>query len=338
MTKSTGNSDKNWYPWLNHAYRQLVELHQQGRGHHAILLHAHAGMGADALLYGLSRWLMCQNKQGIKSCGKCHGCHLMLAETHSDWHVLAPEKGKNVIGVDAVRQLSEKLYEYSQQGGAKIAWITSAESLTDAASNALLKTLEEPPQNTYFLLQCQNPINLLATLRSRCFYYFIPVPETSIGLYWLQKQLPAISSLDAQTALKLSQGAPLAAEQLLQTEKWQQRNSLCQAIEQALHKCDTLSLLPLLNRDDVQQSLHWLISLLSDAVKWRQQAQNYCINQDQQVLIHYLASGQSVETLLNTVDDWVHCRHQLLSVAGVNRELLLTEQLLNWERQFCPAQ
>ncbi|AYA39936.1 DNA polymerase III subunit delta' [Xenorhabdus nematophila] len=328
----------NWYPWLNHAYRQLVESHQQGRGHHAILLHAHEGTGAGALLYGLSRWLMCQDKQGMKSCGKCHGCHLMLAETHSDWHVLAPEKGKNSIGVDTVRQLSEKLYEYSQQGGAKIVWLPSAELLTDAASNALLKTLEEPPQNTYFLLQCQHPANLLATLRSRCFYYFLPAPENTMGLYWLQNQLPAIASLDAQTALKLSQGAPLAAERLLQADKWQQRNSLCQAIAQVLDKYDTLSLLPLLNCDDVQQSLHWLISLLSDAVKWRQQAQNYCVNQDQQVLIHRLAATQNMEKLLSTVDDWIRCRHQLLSVVGINRELLLTEQLLNWEKQLCSTQ
>ncbi|WP_340608708.1 DNA polymerase III subunit delta' [Xenorhabdus bharatensis] len=325
----------NWYPWLNHAYRQLIESHQQGRGHHALLLHAHEGTGADALLYGLSRWLMCQNKQGIKSCGKCHGCHLMLAETHSDWHVLAPEKGRSTIGVDAVRQLSEKLYEYSQQGGAKIAWVPSTESLTDAASNALLKTLEEPPGNTYFLLRCQHPASLLATLRSRCFYYHLPAPDTQTGLHWLQKKLPTIPSQDIQTALKLSQGAPLAAKQLLQTEKWQQRNVFCQAITQALHKYDTLSLLPLLNRDDVQQSLYWLISLLSDAVKWRQKAQNYCINQDQQMLIHHLASSQSVEKLLNTVDDWIRCRHQLISVAGINRELLLTEQLLNWEGQLC---
>ncbi|AOM40463.1 DNA polymerase III subunit delta' [Xenorhabdus hominickii] len=324
----------NWYPWLNHAYRQLVESHQQGRGHHAVLLHAHEGTGASALVYGLSRWLMCQDKQGMKSCGKCHGCHLMLAETHSDWHVLSPEKGKNIIGVDAVRQLNEKLFEHSQQGGAKIVWVSSTEFLTDAASNALLKTLEEPPKSTYFLLQCQNPANLLATLRSRCFYYFLSVPESEIGLYWLQNQLPAISSLDAQTALKLSQGAPLAAERLLQTEKWQQRRAFCQAIAQALYKCDTLSLLPLLNRDDVQQSLHWLISLLSDAVKWQQKAQNYCINQDQQVLIHHLASAQNVEKLLSTVDDWMHCRHQLLSVVGINRELMLTGQLLNWEKQL----
>ncbi|NRN29129.1 DNA polymerase III subunit delta' [Photorhabdus heterorhabditis] len=324
----------NWYPWLNQAYRQLVESHQQGRGHHALLLHANAGSGADVLIYGLSRWLMCQNKQEMKSCGECHSCRLMMAKTHPDWHILSPEKGKTSIGVEVIRQVTETLYRRSQQGGVKIVWLPSAEGLTDAAANALLKTLEEPPEYTYFLLECQQPVSLLATLRSRCFYYFLPAPKVESSLYWLQKQLPSISSNDAMTALKLSQGAPVAAEQLLQPEQWQVRRQFCQAIEQALDKRDALSLLPQLNHENAPQRLHWLISLLLDAVKWQQQAPNYCINQDQQTLIYQLSSMHTTIVLLQSVNDWTYCRHQLLSVVGVNWELLLTEQLLNWEKQF----
>ncbi|WP_387466449.1 DNA polymerase III subunit delta' [Photorhabdus sp. RM323S] len=324
----------NWYPWLNQAYRQLVEFHQQGRGHHALLLHANAGTGADVLIYGLSRWLMCQNKQGMKSCGECHSCHLMMAETHPDWHIMSPEKGKTSVGVEAVRQITEKLYSRSQQGGVKIVWLPLVECLTDAAANALLKTLEEPPEHTYFLLECRQPANLLATLRSRCFYYFLPVPEAETSFYWLQKQLPVISSVDAMTALKLSQGAPVAAERLLQPEQWQIRRQFCQAVEQALDKRDALSLLSQLNHEDAPQRLYWLISLLLDAVKWQQRAPDYCINQDQQTLIYQLSSMHTMVVLLQGVDDWTYCRHQLLSVVGVNRELLLTEQLLNWEKQF----
>ncbi|WP_434524468.1 DNA polymerase III subunit delta' [Photorhabdus asymbiotica] len=324
----------NWYPWLSQAYRQLVESHQQGRGHHALLLHANAGTGADVLIYGLSRWLMCQNKQEMKSCGECHSCRLMMAETHPDWHIMSPEKGKTSIGVEMVRQITETLYRRSQQGGVKIVWLPSAEGLTDAAANALLKTLEEPPECTYFLLECQQPTSLMATLRSRCFYYFLPVPKVESTLYWLQKQLPSISPNDAMTALKLSQGAPIAAEQLLQPEQWQIRKQFCQAIEQALDKRDALSLLPRLNHENAPQCLHWLISLLLDAVKWQRQAQSYCINQDQQTLIYQLSSMHTTAVLLQNINDWTYCRHQLLSVVGVNWELLLTEQLLNWEKQF----
>lgn len=56
----------NWYPWLNGPYRQLIGQYADGRGHHALLLHAAAGNGDDALAYGLSRWLICQQRNGEK--------------------------------------------------------------------------------------------------------------------------------------------------------------------------------------------------------------------------------------------------------------------------------
>ncbi|WP_145574738.1 DNA polymerase III subunit delta' [Yersinia mollaretii] len=319
-----------WYPWLTGPYRQLIGQHISGRGHHALLLHALPGNGEEALIYGLSRWLMCQQRQGEKSCGECHSCRLMLAGNHPDWYVLAPEKGKSSIGVELVRQQIEKLYSHAQQGGAKVVWLPHAEQLTDAAANALLKTLEEPPENTYFLLDCHQPASLLATLRSRCFYWYLACPETALSLQWLQRQIQAepIASL---TALKLSEGAPLAAERLLQPERWAIRIALCDALSRALSSSDLLSLLPQLNHDDAAERLQWLSSLLLDALKWQQGAGEFVVNQDQLPLVQQLAQIATTPVLLQSAKQLAHCRHQLLTVVGVNRELLLTEQLLNWE-------
>lgn len=69
----------------------------------------------------------------------------MQAGTHPDYYALSPEKGKSALGIDAVRDVNEKLYEHARLGGAKVVWISDAALLTDAAANALLKTLEEPP-------------------------------------------------------------------------------------------------------------------------------------------------------------------------------------------------
>lgn len=71
------------------------------------------------------------------------------------WHasrLLHPgsRKGKNALGIDAVREVTEKLNEHARLGGAKVVWVTDAALLTDAAANALLKTLEEPPAETWF--------------------------------------------------------------------------------------------------------------------------------------------------------------------------------------------
>ncbi|MDA5533895.1 DNA polymerase III subunit delta' [Yersinia mollaretii] len=319
-----------WYPWLTGPYRQLIGQHIAGRGHHALLLHALPGNGEEALIYGLSRWLMCQQRQGEKSCGECHSCRLMLAGNHPDWYVLAPEKGKSSIGVELVRQQIEKLYSHAQQGGAKVVWLPHAEQLTDAAANALLKTLEEPPENTYFLLDCHQPASLLATLRSRCFYWHLACPETELSLQWLQRQIQAepIASL---AALKLSEGAPLAAERLLQPERWAIRVALCDALSRALSSSDLLPLLPQLNHEDAAERLQWLSSLLLDALKWQQGAGEFVVNQDQLPLVQQLAQIATTPVLLQSAKQLAHCRHQLLTVVGVNRELLLTEQLLNWE-------
>ncbi|EGT3589841.1 TPA: DNA polymerase III subunit delta' [Proteus mirabilis] len=322
----------NWYPWLNQAYRQLVNMYQEGRGHHAILLHASQGMGADALSYGLSRWLMCQNKQGSKSCNECHSCRLMLAETHPDWHILQNEKGKSSIGIEAVRKVTEKLEHHAQQGGSRVVWIKEVEALTEAAANALLKTLEEPPVNCYFLLNCQQPEILLATLRSRCFYYHLAPPEMNYAIHWLQQQLPNMAYADGVTALNLSQGAPVLALSLLKQE-WQEREAFCQALYVSLQQRNLYGLLAQFNQDNAERKIYWLLSLLLDALKRQTHAEVYCVNQDKQPLIMALSQLPSA-MLLAVSESWKQCRHQLVTIPAINKELLLAEQLLDWEAQL----
>ncbi|HGJ5877269.1 MAG TPA: DNA polymerase III subunit delta' C-terminal domain-containing protein [Arsenophonus sp.] len=321
----------NWYPWLNQAYRQIIALHQKQQGHHALLLHANAGMGSDALIYAISRWLMCQQPDGMKSCGNCHSCQLMLADTHSDWHKIGADKGKNTIGIESIRCLSEVLVSHAQQGGAKVIWFPCIEALTEAATNALLKTLEEPTDNTYFLLECRDPATLLATLRSRCFYYYLAAPERKTATAWLQKQKKALSMIDIETAIKLNVGAPLAALTLLQPENWLKRKQFYQSLMQHLSTNTLLSWLVELDQPDAIDRISWLISLLLDAVKYQQQAANYCINQDQSALITKLAAINSAGVLLKSANEWQTCRYQLMSVMGLNQELCLTAQLINWQ-------
>ena len=99
-----------WYPWLRPSFEQLVGSYQAGRGHHALLLQSLNGMGGEALIYALCRFLMCRQPEGHKSCGRCHSCQLMQAGTHPDYYPLIPEKGKSALGIDAVRDVNEKLY------------------------------------------------------------------------------------------------------------------------------------------------------------------------------------------------------------------------------------
>ena len=325
----------NWYPWLNQPYRQLVTQHQDGRGHHALLIQAMSGMGDEALVWGVSRWLMCQQRDGLKSCGQCHGCQLMQANTHPDWYRLEAEKGKNTLGIDAVRQVTEKMYHFGQQGGAKVVWLPDAAQLSEAAANALLKTLEEPPANSWFFLSSRDPSRLLATLRSRCMTLHLSPPDEGQSLNWLKKQ----SDQDEprlMAALRLSAGAPGAALDLLAPGPWQARQKLCDALPAALQQ-DILQLLPVLNADDAVVRIGWLLSLLLDAMKWHQHAGQWLSNVDRQDVVLLLAEHFSATALNSSAQGWMRCREQLLHVAAVNRELLLTDQLLSWADNMKPA-
>ncbi len=324
-----------WYPWLRPSFEQLVAGYQAGRGHHALLLQALPGMGGEALIYALCRYLMCRQPEGNKSCGQCHSCQLMQAGTHPDYYTLAPEKGKSALGIDAVRDVNEKLYERSRLGGAKVVWIGDAALLTDAAANALLKTLEEPPENTWFFLACQEPARLLATLRSRCRLHHLAPPSESYGLAWLEREV-AMPQEALLSALRLSANAPAAALDLLQESHWASRQQLVQTLASVLSSGDWLALLPILNQEQAAVRLHWLASLLLDAQK-RQQGITLVSNPDAWPLVNQLAQALPAARLQAIARDVSACRDQLLNVVGVNRELLLTERLLRWEHYLQPG-
>ncbi|WP_367680495.1 DNA polymerase III subunit delta' C-terminal domain-containing protein [Candidatus Fukatsuia anoeciicola] len=320
----------NWYPWLTVPYRQLINQYMTGHNHHALLLYDIGGNGIDALIYGLSRWLMCQQRKNEKSCNQCYSCRLMLTNNHPDYYLLDTKKDKNSLGIDSIRRVIDKLHTHAQQGENKIVVLPHIELLTDIATNALLKTLEEPPEKIYFLLQCCQSYCVSPTLRSRCLYYYLTNPNINLSLSWLTSRISA-EPITILTALKLSAGAPLKAEQLLQPEQWQRRLTYCSVLVDTLSSGNILSFLPQLNHDDIDKRLYWLISLLIDALKWHQGCSRFIINQDQQSLVQLLAYWRSIQTLLKLTDQWLRCSHRLLSITGINRELLLTEQLLNWE-------
>jgi DNA polymerase III, delta prime subunit (EC 2.7.7.7) len=324
-----------WYPWLRPHFEQLINSYQAGRGHHALLIQALPGMGDDALIYAITRFLMCQQLEGHKSCGKCRGCQLMQAGTHPDYYTLEPEKGKSTLGIDAVREVSEKLYEHARLGGAKVVWLNDAALLTEAAANALLKTLEEPPEKTWFFLSCREPGRLLATLRSRCRLHHLAVPPEAWALSWLQREV-TVSQDAALSALRLCSGAPAAALAVLQPERWSQRDALCRAVQTAIETRDWLSLLPALNGEQAAEHLHWLASLMLDALKIQQGA-TLLTNLDVWPLLSTLANHLPGATLRAILHEVCQSREQLLTVTGLNRELLLTDRLLQIEHYLQPG-
>ncbi|WWO96733.1 MAG: DNA polymerase III subunit delta' C-terminal domain-containing protein [Candidatus Dasytiphilus stammeri] len=323
----------NWYSWLNFPYRQLLKQYYMKRAYPAILFHGPQGLGIKSLIWKISSWLMCAFSKELQSCGICHSCNLMKVGSHPDFVTIESSPS---IGIDIIRNLYDKIFQRSQLGRSKVIWIAEADQLTESASNALLKTLEEPPANTYFFLYSSDPSNLSAILRSRCQYWKIIPPIEYEGMHWIQLKLNShryhLTEANIIAALRMASGAPLAAADLLSSMYWTYRKKIYEIIRDVLNdKQDILKILPLLNNENVNKQIEGFCTLFLDAIKLQYDSNVFIINYDFKNLVHQL-SICSVEILYESFRNWLILRHFFTQVISVNRQLLLTEQLLKWKQ------
>ena len=313
----------NTYPWLKLPFEQLADMIVNHRAHHALLINYIQGSGEEELINLLVNRLICQSSQQLQPCGQCHSCQLLLSQHHPDYYLITNEQGKQSISIDQIRSISTKVYEKSQQGGNKVIWIKHAALMTEAAANALLKTLEEPPENTYFILSDEHNSQLLPTIHSRCFSYFLAVPQLEKSINWLKKQHShSYSDNELATALLLSENAPLNAAILLQPEKWQQRKLFCEKLLELLPENNFWQLAKTFNNEDFLERITWFCALLADALKAKQKVGRYIVNRDQVPLVRLIAT-KSHDEITSLYQLWSQARKVLLSVAGLNKELMV---------------
>ena len=207
-------------PWHDMLLRRLLDGRE--RLAHALLVHGPQGIGKLAFAEAAAQILLCERAgTTATACGTCPGCTWFTQGSHPDFRRLEPaqadepdetgegrEKKASVqIDVNQVRALEDFINLTSHRGGARVIVIHPAEALNPSAANALLKSLEEPPPLTYFLLVSHRWHNLLPTIRSRCRLVALPLPEADAALAWLKAQNVAVPEL----ALAHAGGAPLAA-------------------------------------------------------------------------------------------------------------------------------
>ena len=140
--------------------------------HHAYLFVGASGAGLEKFSSRFAQSLSCSKlKDTNEPCGICQDCQWLLTE-HPNLQVIdnsAEDSSSNNISIESIRNL-KRFFELSshQIGGNKVILIHNAESLTLNAANALLKILEEPPENSYLILTTNSISALLPTIISRC--------------------------------------------------------------------------------------------------------------------------------------------------------------------------
>ena len=130
---------------------------------HAYLFAGPSGVGKKTLARLCGQTLLCKGKD--KPCGHCPPCVRYLDGTHPDVLCI---KGEKSIGIDPIREAIRLSGEHTYEGGKRIIIIENAEKMTPQAQNCLLKTLEEPNEETVFLLIADDAARLLPTIVSRC--------------------------------------------------------------------------------------------------------------------------------------------------------------------------
>ena len=312
------------YPWLVPTYQKISQTFSEGLGHHALLIKADQGLGAESLFDALTKRIMCQTLDNAP-CGHCHACHLMAAQSHPDFHVLASQEGKD-IGVDQVRAINEVVSQHAQQNGNKLVYIQDAERLTEAAANALLKTLEEPRPNTYFLLQTEPSSLLLATIYSRCQVWNLPLPTEAEALNWLSSQFQAETS-ELLTALAMNFGRPLLALETLQQGLIEQRKNFLRQFWLFYRRRSPLEILPFFEKERTIQQVDWILAFLSDAIKYKLEIQSGWQTLDLKTGVTQFADEQTAIGLLTANKIMQKVRSDLLTINGVNTELMLLDGL-----------
>jgi DNA polymerase-3 subunit delta' len=153
-----------------HALRQLSAELNAGRLAHAYLFVGPKGVGRSTTAKALFAAMNCRESAAETPCGVCGHCHRLNKGTHEDFITLAPptDAASAQIKVEEVREVMRTLSFAPFAGGKRMVLIKNAGHLNPTSSNALLKTLEEPPPNNVLVLTVQDPKDILPTLVSRC--------------------------------------------------------------------------------------------------------------------------------------------------------------------------
>ncbi len=298
---------------------------------HALLLSGQSGVGKAAFSHWLARLLLCQDRTVADGpCGQCASCVQLNAGSHPDYYEVRPAEDATVIKVDQIRELSGKLSFTSHQGGFQVVVLNPADSMNLNAANSLLKTLEEPSDNTVLILVSERPARLPATVRSRCQQLRIAVPDRQTALDWLTGQ--GFGKI-AETCLQLTHGAPLDALKQAEQGSIDARRERFTALVGILeNRVSPLEVARSWSKDTDFQGLRWMREWLMDLLRVGMTGQTERVRcpdlQDGLAALAKRLDSRILFGLLERIDNSL-----CLTASSLNKELLTEDILLAWAAQ-----
>ena len=146
---------------------RLGRLLDGDRFPHALIISGPLGSGRRTLARSIAAALVCERKGDNLPCGGCENCRRVKEGIFPDLHIVAPDDGKSLIPVAKIREMRTEMSLSAVEGGRRIFIVEDADAMNTAAQNALLISLEEPPDGVFILLITESEEALLTTVRSR---------------------------------------------------------------------------------------------------------------------------------------------------------------------------
>lgn len=265
----------------------LRRLIVQKRVPNSLLFAGADGIGKKQFALEIAKSFVCQNPQNFEACDHCDACRRaarfnfpksddrdafkkVIFSQHADIGQVVPYH-KNIL-VDAIRDLEKEANFRPFVASARFFIVDDADRMNASASNALLKTLEEPDAKSYIFLITSRPDALLPTIRSRCqTIRFAPMQPIEIENYLLQTKRFAHD--DAALLARLADGKLARALQIDLGNFREQRETMLKVLENILIKPDRAELLRVgenlndaKNKDDYESSLEILQTLIHDVL------------------------------------------------------------------------
>lgn len=322
------------YPWFKDAW---IAIHENKNLPHALIFKGKEGIGKYNFAVKFAKSYLCQKPlSNHLPCEVCSSCE-WFPDSHPDFKHIAPIENeddeslkrktvrkKNIL-IDQIRELSEYLeLSAHQEKGRRIVLIEPADSLNQAASNALLKILEEPPENTLFILVTSQTQKLIATIRSRCQLLDLRGPSLDEARSFLIDQ--KITHEDI--LLSYTGGSPFNA--IKELEKQSERETIIQLLSQG-HNIDITKV----NYAILTQGLEWTLNLIQkwvfDLLLSLHIQQNYYFKNEEK-RIHSQAKQINLDNLLLFTNEL----NELKKIAShpINQELQLQNIFIKYKQIF----
>jgi DNA polymerase III subunit delta' len=306
--------------------RQLKGALAGGHVSHAYLFSGIEGIGKCSTALSFAKALNCGAHED-DFCDACRSCGKIERRVHPDFFYIEPDK--NSIRIEQVRDLQKKIIFKPMEGAKKVVIIDQAEKLNLHAANCLLKTLEEPPDDTVIILVAHSAVTLLPTIVSRCQRIrFAPLSDSAVMDFLATR---GARPEEARLAAALAQGSLKRALALRETDFLAKRRQLVQHVAgHASGSSEDLFLLAKIaggDQQEIPQVLEFLQTWYRDLLLLIEGfPEKKLYNQDALDKMHEALATETRQSILQKIKklQWIYAR----SAYNINYTLALESMFL----------